>query len=252
MAHPLLDQPARGFLVNALTIPPLIYPFQYNPAQLSDTRKLTWGVNTPVTQARGGPGLAAGLATSLAEFRTGFFSGIKSLKTTPAVLGRLFSGAELKKLDKEEPRTVTFKFVVDGRELREGEPARRRNEAGDILGDLAIVRSFTYPQLTNWLDIGGATFGERTAGAPSPWVAMWFNEPPTLTLVLGDLSIEGFVTDLKITETRFNAVLDPTRAEIEISLIEKIDSISFILDALKRVGRSFYYTDYEDAVTAVF
>ena len=35
------------------------------------------------------------------------------------------------------------------------------------------------------------------------------------------------------------------------TLIEKIDSISFILDSVKRLGRTFYYTDYEDILNVL-
>ena len=259
MAHSDLAHPARGFLVNVTTIPPLIYPFQYNPTQVTDAKKITWGSKYDAQHpagARGFPGLAAGVQADLTAFQTGFMPGLgKTLGTATEVLGRVFSAAEIKRFEKEEPRTVTFKFVVDGREQRGGEPARRRNPAGDIVGDLAVIRSFSYPQLANWLDFAGALGGSGQAqglqAAPT-WSNLWFNEPPTMTLVLGDMSVEGFVTDLKITETRFNSVLDPTRAEVEVTLIEKINSISFILDALKRIGRTFYYTDYEDAVNAVF
>ena len=37
-----------------------------------------------------------------------------------------------------------------------------------------------------------------------------------------------------------------------MTILEKIDSISFILDAVKRIGRTFYYTDYEDILDVIF
>ena len=64
-------------------------------------------------------------------------------------------------------------------------------------------------------------------------------EPPSCVLVLGDTSVEGYITDLKITETAFNANLDPIMAEVEITMIERIDSVSFILDSAKRIRRAF-------------
>lgn len=236
MAHSDLEQPKRGFLANVWTIPPLIYPFQYNPTQLTDSKKLDWGPKYDDQH----PGPPRGLAGF------GF---------TTEKLGRVFSAAEVKRFQKEDARTLSFKFTIDGREQRDGEPARRRNDAGDIVGDLAVIRSFAYPQLANWLDMASAAGVLSSGGGlqeATTWANLWFNRPPTLTLVLGGLSVEGFVSELKITETLFNSQLDPTRADVEITLLEKIDSISFILDSVKRFGRTFYYTDYEDILNVLF
>lgn len=258
MAHSALDTPKRGYLVNVTTIPPLIYPFQFNPGQIAESKRLEWGPKYDAEHpagARGVEGLIAGAQASVAAFSTGFLPGLgQTLGTATEVLGRLFSAAEIKRFEKEEPRTVSITFAIDGRELRAGEPQRRRNDAGDVLGDLAVIRSFAYPQVANWLDMAGALGGASAQGLQpaATWSNLWFNEPPTLTLVMGDRSFEGFVTDLRITETLFNEELNPTRAEVEISLLEKINSISAILDSLKRIGRTVYYTDYESALDAVF
>jgi hypothetical protein len=258
MAHGRQNQPKRGFIVSVLTVPPLIYPFQYNPTQLAESKRIEWGSKYDADHpagARCAEGLAAGIRADLAAFRTGVIPGLgKTLGTATEVLGRFFSAAEIKRFEKEQPATVSFKFEIDGRELRPGEPERRRNAAGDIVGDLAIIRSFAYPQVAGWLDMASALGGASAQGLQpaATWSNLWFNEPPTMTLVLGDRSFEGFVSDLRITETRFNAELDPTHAEVEITLIEKINSISFILGALKRIGRTAYFTDYEDIGEAVF
>ncbi len=237
MGHPQLEQPKRGYIANIWTIPPLIYPFQYNPTQITDSKKLDWGPKYD-DQNPAGPGGLAGLA------------GI-SLGSATEKLGRTFSATEIKRFQKEEARSVNFKFTIDGREQRDGEPARRRNDDGDILGDLAVIRSFVYPQLANWLDMASAL--QQPAGQQAAaWTALWFNRPPTMTLIFGDMSVEGFVSDLKITETLFNSSLNPTRADVEVTILEKIDSISFILDAVKRIGRTFYYTDYEDILDVIF
>lgn len=228
MAHGKLEQPARGYLANILTIPPLIYAFQYNPTQITDSKKLEWKAkytDQNPAPARGLPGL----------------SGL-TLGTATEKIGRVFSAAEIKRFDKEGPRTVSFKFTIDGRELSPGEPERLRNDEGDIVADLAVIRSFAYPQLANWMDVFGST----------SWSTLWFNEPPTMTLVLGGSSMEGYLEELKITETLFNSKLNPTRADVEITLIEKINSISFILDSVKRLGREIFYSDYEDIGKVIF
>jgi hypothetical protein len=239
-----LVQPKRGYLANILTIPPLIYPFQYNPTQVIDSKQVEWEAKTPISPQRGLEGLLGGGAAAVAAVKQqGFLKGVAmTAKTAPEVLGRTFSGAELKKLKSEHDRTLNFKFIVDGREHRPGEPERRRNDDGHILADLAILRSFVYPRLADLLDILGAAFGSES----NRWLQLWFNQPPTAILVLGSTSVEGFVTELKITETLFNADLDPVRAEVEVTMIEKIDSLSFIIDSVKRLGRTFYHTAYED------
>jgi len=236
VAHPELEQPKRGYIANIWTIPPLIYPFQYNPTQITDSKKLDWGPKYDDQHPGGTRGLAGiGLSTEK--------------------LGRTFSAAEIKRFQKEDARTVNFKFTIDGREQRDGEPSRRRNDAGDIVGDLAVIRSFVYPQLANWLDMASAAGILSSGGGldtATTWSNLWFNRPPTMTLVFGGMSVEGFVTDLKITETLFNSNLDPTRADVDVTIVEKIDSISFILDSVKRIGRTFYYTDYEDILNVIF
>ena len=161
-----LVQPKRGYLANILTIPPLIYPFQYNPASLSDHKTFEWGTRTPIP-----PQETIGAITSLASGSAGAIGGVfTGLKEA---LGIAFSNAELHQLTKEGDRTLRFQFTVDGREQRPGEPARRRNEKGDILADLAIIRSFTYPALADLLEFMGAAFG-GTQNAN-----LFFKEPPT-------------------------------------------------------------------------
>jgi hypothetical protein len=259
MAHSDLTQPKRGYLANILVVPPIIYPFQYNPTQLVDEKKVEWKKKEPLYGTRGLEGLATGVRADLAAFAgpggsatvpKRLVSGYgKTLGTATEVLGRTFSGAELKQLDKENPRTLSFKFTIDGRETRPGEPDRRRNDEGDILADLAIIRSFVYPQFASDLEILGA-LGSSTptipGNAPVTLANLWFNHPPTMTLVMGDLSCEGFVEDLKITQTQFNDKLNPVHADVEITLQEKIDTLSFAIDSIKRLGRMAYYSSYTD------
>ncbi|HEX2571524.1 MAG TPA: hypothetical protein VH877_18330 [Polyangia bacterium] len=223
-----IAQPKRGYLAHVLSVPPLIYPFQYNPQQITDSKHVEWVTSTePIPTPKGFIGTVAAL---------------------PSILGRSFSHAEVKKLGREGDRTVNFKFTIDGRETRPGEPERRRNEDGDILADIAILRSFVYPEILDLLDLASAL----TSSDKSKREELFFNHPPTATLVLGSMSMEGYVTDLKITETLFNADLNPTRAEVEITMIEKIDSISFVVDTIKRLGLTFYHTAYEDIGKVLF
>jgi hypothetical protein len=227
MALPI-KEPKRGYLAHITSVPPLIYPFQYNPLQITDTKHNEWVASTEPVPAP-----------------TGLLSAVAAL---PAILGRTFSHAEVKKLGREGDRTLNFKFVIDGREKRPGEPDRRRNEDGDIVADIAILRSFVYPEILDLLELAGALASSNKSKREE----VFFNHPPTATLVLGGMSMEGFVTDLKITETLFNADLNPTRAEVEVTMIEKIDSISFVVDTIKRIGLTFYHTAYEDIGNVLF
>lgn len=140
---------------------------------------------------------------------------------------------------------ATHRPEIDGREKRAGEPSRRRNDSGDIQADLAVIRSFVYPQISDVLDIAASLAG---TSKDSPF----FNHPPNCMLVMGGMSVEGFLTDLKITETAFNSDLNPTRAEVEITMIENIDSISFIVGSFKRLGRMIYNSAYEDIGDVLF
>ena len=244
-----LKHPKRGYLANILTLPPLIYPFQYNPYQLKDSKQIKWADRE--TLAAGEQETEAAAPSLLASFSgigaaSGFGATVDALGSaftaTKEFLGQSFSGAHLRALESMEDRQLNFTFVVDGREKRPGEPDRRRNEEGDILADLAIIRTLVYPQFSELMDLMGAVFGDES----DRWSQAFFNEPPSVTLIMGDMSMEGLVTDLNITETLFNSELDPVRAEVEITMIEKVDSISFIVDSVKRLGRTFYHTAYED------
>ncbi|WP_406259084.1 hypothetical protein OIA45_08850 [Streptomyces chartreusis] len=227
MPLPALEQPKRGYLAQLLTIPPLIYPFQYNPAQISDSRRLNWSTDrTPVSRETDGNRLER--ITSAAKHH---------LETQ----GLRLSGSTLKSFKADAERTVNFRFVIDGRELRPGEPARRRTDSGSILGDLALIRSFAYPQMVSVLDVPSLVTDK-----------IFFHEPPPLLLVFGSTTVDGVVSELRINETQFNADLDPVRAEVEISMTERVDSLSFMIDTAKRIGLTFYDTAYEDIGNVLF
>lgn len=206
----------RGYLANLENLPPLIYPFQYNPTQLTDSKQVSLGKNDKVSPS---PALAA-------------------VEEDVQTVSSLFSKAEFKRFSSEGDRTLSFQLTLDGRERRPGEPKRRRNADGDILGDLAILRSFIYPSLGSLSDL----LSLALTSAPEPY----YPQPPTALLVMGDLVMEGFITSLQITETLFNPELNPLRADVNISMTEKVDSLSFIADSVKRLGRAAYNSAYED------
>lgn len=226
-------EPKRGYLANILTIPPLIYPFQYNPDKITDSKTVEFRRHNRVSPEPAGSGFfgaVAGVASFLGELKTD--------------IAQLLSKAELLELEKEGHRQLNFSFMIDGREHRPGEPERRR-EDGNIIGDLAIIRSFTYPKIADVIELLGAIGGGNFSSA-------FFNQPPTATLIMGGMSVEGFVTDIKITHEAFNADLDPVRAKIEITMLENIDSLSFLVDSFKRIGNAAYHSAYEDYGKVLF
>ncbi|QQM44580.1 CIS tube protein [Streptomyces liliifuscus] len=234
MSLPALEQPKRGYLAQLLTIPPLIYPFQYNPAQISDSRRLNWSTDRTPNKEKG------------------YFRG---LTRQLELKGQRFSGSTLKSFKADAERTVSFRFVIDGRELRPGEPARRRDGSGSILGDLAVIRSFAYPQMVDVLKLASGVVDAFSAAAPTgpePQDEIFFHEPPPLLLVFGSTTVDGVVSELRINETQFNADLDPVRAEVEISMTERVDSLSFMIDTARRIGLAFYDTAYEDIGNVLF
>ena len=134
---------ARLQIANIWTIPPLIYPFQYNPTQITDSKKLDWGPKYD-DQRPGAAAPSRGL------------SGLSGSAPLTEKLGRTFSAAEIKRLPEGGRTQRQLKFTIDGRQLRAGEPSRGATTRADIIGDLAVIRSFVYPQLANWLDMASA------------------------------------------------------------------------------------------------
>ncbi len=222
MSHTQTKLAKRGYLANMSSFPPIVYPFQYNPTEITDSKGVTWGKKTPIGEAQGA-GRALSAAQSMQSLGGPIAGGM-------GAMGRLFSAADLHQFQAEGDRTIGFQLVIDGREQRPGEPDFRRQD-GTILGDLAMLRSFVYPAVLEATDLLDAALGSGC----DRWSRIWFNEPPTALLVLGDRVTEAFVSDLRITETMFNANLDPVRAEVSLTLIEKIDSLSFLLNAVNRM-----------------
>lgn len=212
----LARQAKRGYLANPLVTPPLIYPFQYNPENLTDNKSVSWGKRESISPNTDSSSTSA-----------------NGLRTAAERQARQFSNAEFLKFQSEENRTIGFSLTIDGREKRPGEPDNRRNKEGDILTDLAILRSFVYPKPKK---IGGTLASPKKTSA-NTFVEQWFNEPPTALLVFGDLILEGYITSLDITEEIFNENLNPVRAKITIAMTEKVDSFHFVADSIKRINR---------------
>jgi hypothetical protein len=219
----------RGYLLNTYTH--VRYPFQFNPTEITDTKTATWGKREGVSP-KTSPENSGQTASSSAS------SGYKS----PAErLARRFTRADFHKFDAEGERSLTIQFKIDGREQLPDEPAWRRNSDGDVLSDIAFLRSLVYPKAGKTLqDMLALTSGQGS----SSYSEEWFNEPPLVILSFGDLTMEAYVTSVQITETLFNDKLNPMRADVTISLTERVDSFSFVVDAITRLRRASPYIQF--------
>jgi len=221
----------RGYLVNTYT--KIKYPFQFNPSELSDNKQVTWGKREGIS-----PQSAQGTSRS-----TGSLSPTSAAHESPVeALARRFSKADFRKFDSEGDRTISIsKLAIDGRETMPDEPSWRRNEEGDILSDLAFLRSLVYPKAGNSMHEILAMISRSNA---KTYAEEHVNQPPTVILAFGDLVMEGYVSSVNITETLFNDKLNPVRAEVSITLIEKVDSLTCVMDAINRLRRASHRANF--------
>ncbi len=215
-------RPQRGYLLNTYTN--VRYTFQYNPEKFTDSKSATWDKREGVSprSPSGSPGQTASSST------------LSPGKSSAEQMARRFSKADFQKFNAEGERSLTLEFTIDGREPIPGEDWRR-NPEGDLLSDIAFLRSLVYPKAGKSLkDILQRTSGQ----VASSYSEEWFNEPPTVILSLGNLTMEAYVTKVDIEETLFNAQLSPMLAKVTMNLKERVDSYSVVMDAINRLRRS--------------
>ena len=218
----------RGYLVNTYTN--IRYPFQYNPTDLNDAKSVTWGKREGVS-----PKTASGIGQIAASSATSLY------KSPVERLARRFSKADFHKFDSEGDRSLVIKFKIDGRETLPDEPDWRRNEDGDLLSDIAFLRSLVYPKAGQSMqDILAITSGQ----GGNSYSEEWFNQPPLVILSLGDLTMEAYVTNVGINATLFNAKLNPMVADVTVNLTERVDSFTFVWDAVNRLKRGSHRASF--------
>jgi hypothetical protein len=103
-------------------------------------------------------------------------------------------------------RTISFDLKLHG--LEQG--TNRLMPIGldnGISAELAILRSFLYPQTDAWAVFGGDEEGMRLGA------------PPICIFGFGTKVLECWVTDMTITETQFNSYLAPVRADVKVTLV---------------------------------
>lgn len=107
-------------------------------------------------------------------------------------------------------RTLSFSFHLHG--LEEGTNAINPTPVDNgISTELAKLRSFLYPMSDPW-----ASLSSLLGGGDSEGVRL--TPPPTCYFGFGTRVLECVVTDMKITETQFNSLLAPVRAEVSVTL----------------------------------
>lgn len=105
-------------------------------------------------------------------------------------------------------RTISFDLQLHG---LEPSPTTGGPDAAapGVSADLATLRSFLHPRSEAW---------ETAAALPWQGEGQFLKEPPRCIFGFGPKVLECWVTDLSITETQFNHLLIPVRADVGVQL----------------------------------
>ncbi len=105
-------------------------------------------------------------------------------------------------------RTISFDLQLHG--LERGANALNPLPLDNgVSTELAKLRSFLYPKADAWAQLGsllGGAQGRR------------LQAPPTCLFGFGTRILECVVTDVTVTETQFNSLLAPVRADVSVTL----------------------------------
>jgi hypothetical protein len=233
----------KGYIANLLTVPPLIFKFQFHPEMLSEKRAFeykpadTMGLwrfdKTAAAKAANDANSAAGFASKAANLAGGVYDDFQeynsllvATKAMDPVAGRA--------------RTFGLEFALDAR-AKPDDPTSTPSDlaGGRIEPDLAVLRSFMNP-----------TFDIPSMLAKKPF----WTRPPTCDLKLGDIELTCVMTDLNIKTTKFKPDLTPERAEISLTLTEQTRSFSTGIDVITRnieVIKSYSQLSSDDVLQQV-
>jgi hypothetical protein len=180
------QQNLRCFLCATEAKGDLVVRFQFNPAQITDRRSVNYAtLNAP------------GLLMPIRQY---------------------ISGGD---------RTISFTVHVDSRFNRLAETATNKSgppppvviatdKNGNITPELNKYRASLYPQDAASLTNVSNSFVDIYKDKPAPL----FTNPPICLFGMGNETINCIVTEVNITETLFNAQLEPLRADIALTLVE--------------------------------
>jgi hypothetical protein len=139
------------------------------------------------------------------------------------------------------PRTIAFDVKLYGLEEGAGRPSDPRD--GGVSATLAKLRSLVQPKVDVFEGTGGV--GRRLAS------------PPRCLFGFGRRVLECIVTDLKITETQFNHLLAPVKADVSVTLqvIEEPSNLLYLADRANQrrlVASSFQVDAIVPAIKSPF
>lgn len=222
----------RGHIACPTNIPPLIYYFQYNPATVSLTKTAVYNSDGLSKSKDASLATALGRGSHLQEInKNGLLSHAASFVST----------ADAKRFSKEGDRILSFKLYIDGTENgRRERPSMRSADQMSIIDDLNLLETFLIPAPGNSFDValrGKSTFENWRAKRQfqaNDWAAIWYAQPPVASVGLGDISFSGWVTEMKTTISQWNAALEPVRAQVDLTLVEKPDDLGTMIGHLKR------------------
>jgi hypothetical protein len=208
-----------GYLASLLNIPPLIFRFQFNPESITDKKSFSY-------QEANGFGE---WALDHAKAATDIPSTVIGLVTDVKELGARLTGTKPLEARGGEPRTISMDFVLDAR--RAGPKDGNSHYDGSIAPDLAVLRAFLYPPY-DLIDLTKLLVSEFK-DVPC------FIKPPECSLSYGGISLTCVMTDLNIRVTAFDQKTDPLRAEVSVTLKEQSQSVSHVVDFVKRNVHTF-------------
>jgi Contractile injection system tube protein len=114
-------------------------------------------------------------------------------------------------------RTISFTVRIDGlfKGPAEDQIPIDKDEDGSIAPELNKYRALLWPRTRNWQDAGGSF-------VPLYTDTLQFAPPPDCIFGFGDRVIDCVVTDVGITEQLFSPQLAPLRAEVAVTLVERV------------------------------
>jgi hypothetical protein len=237
---------ARGYLASWLSLPPLVFRFQFNPESMTEKKsyKYTDATNfgnwefdkTSAAMSSARPWYTKLATAPAAAYKDLQEIGPKLVRTHPLQAGC------------GDHRIFSLDFVIDGGVPLDGATAEVGNRyEGSIEPDLAILRSFVNPGV----DAGGLI----------EWFSSGFETtfpPPQCTLIYGGVNADCVMESLSIKMTRFNPDTSPARAEVSVTLKQQTKAITPMIETIERtirvattLARPGYGGDYVNVIPGV-
>ncbi|MES3153131.1 hypothetical protein [Sphingomonas faeni] len=237
---------ARGYLASWLSLPPLVFRFQFNPESMTEKKSYkytdatnfgNWAFDKTSAAMNSAQPWYTKLATApAAAYKDLQEIGPQLVRTHPVQAGC------------GDHRIFSLDFVIDGGVPLDGATAEVGNRYdGSIEPDLAILRSFVNPGV----DAGGLI----------EWFSSGFETtfpPPQCTLIYGGINADCVMESLSIKMTRFNPDTSPARAEVSVTLKQQTKAITPMIETIERtirvaatLARPGYGGDYANVIPGV-